>query len=59
MTECDSKELLIAREGKGIHFQSLKISRPVPPPLPADGVCGNMSNEQCSLLLFIFTGYFA
>ncbi len=27
MTECDSKELLIPREGKGIHFQSLEISR--------------------------------
>ncbi len=34
MTECDSNELLIPREGKGINFQSLEISRPVPPPLP-------------------------
>ncbi len=34
MTECDSKEMLIPREGKGIHFQSLEISRPVPPPFP-------------------------
>ncbi len=34
MTEYDSNELLIPREGKGIHFQSLAISRPVTPPLP-------------------------
>ncbi len=33
-SDCDSKKLLIPREGKGIHFQSLQKSRPVPPPLP-------------------------
>ncbi len=30
VTECDSKELLIARDGKGVNFQLLEMSKPVP-----------------------------
>ena len=44
MTECDSKELLIPKDGKGINFQSLEISRPVPPPLPVKR--GEWENEK-------------
>ncbi len=57
VTECDSKELLIPRDGKGLHFQLIEISRPVPPPLPVRrGVWENLKLLESAARVAVSSG---